>query len=171
MLTSLAVDGVTTIPSCSSVPATMTLRTGTWLPCRWMTCVGKAMVVLEMVMWSISNNMYAWRYFSSINAFGAADAIEQQWCGSTLAQVMDCCLTAPTHYLNRCWQNISKAQWHESKGNFTRDASAINHWNLRKKYLFTSSLNGLKGCLFCRVNKVAVVDLAMPGVMPSLAMV
>ena len=25
---------------------------------------------------------------------------------STLAQVMDCCLMAPSHYLNQCWQKI-----------------------------------------------------------------
>ena len=33
--------------------------------------------------------------------------------GSILAQVMTCCLTARSHYLNQCW--------HSSKGNFTRD--------------------------------------------------
>ena len=32
--------------------------------------------------------------------------------GSTLAQVMACCLTAPSHYLNQCWLIISEVQWH-----------------------------------------------------------
>ena len=50
---------------------------------------------------------------------------------STLAQVMACCLTAPSHYLNQCWLIISTVKWHSSKGKFTRDTSAINHW----KYL------------------------------------
>ena len=59
--------------------------------------------------------------------------------GSTLAQVMACCLTAPSHYLNQCWLIISKVQWHSSECNFTRDASITKirlkitylkfHWN------------------------------------------
>ena len=32
--------------------------------------------------------------------------------GSTLAQVMTCCLMAPSHYLNQCWLIISEVQWH-----------------------------------------------------------
>ena len=32
-----------------------------------------------------------------------SDAIWRQRSGSTLAQVMSCCLTAPSHYLNQCW--------------------------------------------------------------------
>ena len=47
--------------------------------------------------------------------------------GSTLAQVMACCLTAPSHYLNQCWLILSKVQWHSSGGNFIRDTPAINH--------------------------------------------
>ena len=43
-----------------------------------------------------------------INAFGPSDAIWRQRYGSTLAQVMACCLTAPSHYLNQCWLIISK---------------------------------------------------------------
>ena len=50
--------------------------------------------------------------------------------GSTLAQVIACCLTAPSHYLNQCWLIIGKVQWHSSECNFTRDTSAISHWKL-----------------------------------------
>ena len=32
--------------------------------------------------------------------------------GSDLAQVMDCCLTAPRHYLNQCWVIISRVPRH-----------------------------------------------------------
>ena len=49
----------------------------------------------------------------------------------TLAQAIACCLTAPSHYLNQCWLIISEVQWHSYLGNFTRDASTINHWNLK----------------------------------------
>ena len=48
--------------------------------------------------------------------------------GSKLAQVMACCLTAPSHYLNQCWLIISKVQWHSYQGNFTRDASTVGQW-------------------------------------------
>ena len=38
-----------------------------------------------------------------------SDAIWRHKSGSTLAQVMACCLTAPSHCLNQCWLIISKA--------------------------------------------------------------
>ena len=53
----------------------------------------------------------------------------RQRSGSKLAQAMACCLPAPSHYMNQCWLIISKVQWHSSKDKFTRDNSAINHWN------------------------------------------
>ena len=52
--------------------------------------------------------------------------IWRHWSGSTLAQVMDCCLAAPSW---QCWHIISKVQRHPSEGNFTSDSLAINHWN------------------------------------------
>ena len=36
--------------------------------------------------------------------------------GSTLAQVMTCCLIAPSHYLNQCWLVIGEILWHSSEG-------------------------------------------------------
>ena len=65
---------------------------------------------------------------SWINSLGPSDTIWQQRSGSTLAQVMACCLTAPSHYLNQCWLIIIEVEWHSSKpkGKFTRDTSAIN---------------------------------------------
>ena len=60
---------------------------------------------------------------------GPNDAIWRQRSGSPLAQIMACCLMAPRHYLNQCWLCISKVEWHSSKHKFTRDTSAINHWN------------------------------------------
>ena len=40
---------------------------------------------------------------SLINSLGPSDAIWHWRSWSTLVQVMACCLTAPSHYLNRCW--------------------------------------------------------------------
>ena len=43
-----------------------------------------------------------------INSLWPSDAIWRQKSWSTLAQVMACCLMAPSHYLNQCWLIISK---------------------------------------------------------------
>ena len=43
-----------------------------------------------------------------VNSLWPSDATEHQGSGSTLAQVMACCLTAPSHYLNQCWFIINE---------------------------------------------------------------
>ena len=45
---------------------------------------------------------------SGFNSLRPSDVIWWQRSGSTLAQVMACGLTAPSHYLNQCWLIISK---------------------------------------------------------------
>ena len=91
----------------------------------------------------------AWMYDTSIDAIiyslWPSDAIWRQRSWSTLAQVMACCLKASSHYLNQCWLIISEVQWHSHKGNFTRDASTINHWNLFENYISKISLQFPKG--------------------------
>ena len=72
---------------------------------------------------------------SSINSLWPSDAIWWHRTWSTLAQVMACCLTAPSHYLNQCWLIISKVPSHSSGNHFTKDNSAINHWNLFENYM------------------------------------
>ena len=45
---------------------------------------------------------------------------------STLAQVMACCLTAPSHYRNQCWLNTTKVPhegWFETSRTFHLDSS------------------------------------------------
>ena len=71
----------------------------------------------------------------NFNSMWPSDAIWWHRSGSTLAQVMACCLMAPSHYLNQWWLIISEVQWHSYQGNFTRDASTINHWNLFENYM------------------------------------
>ena len=44
-----------------------------------------------------------------INSLWPSDTILWHRSGSTWVQVMACCLTAPSHYLNQCWLIISKA--------------------------------------------------------------
>ena len=87
--------------------------------------------------WACAKSWSDWmsRYIWLLISLWPSDAIWQQRSGSTLAQVMACCLTAPSHYLNQCWHIISKVQWHPSESNFTRDTSAISHWNYLENYL------------------------------------
>ena len=44
-----------------------------------------------------------WVTVKNLNSLRPSDAIWRHTSGSTLAQVMACCLTAPSHYLNQCW--------------------------------------------------------------------
>ena len=70
-----------------------------------------------------------------INSLRPSDTIWRHWSGSTLAQVMACCLTTPSHYLNQCWLIISKVQWHSSEGNFVSDTAATIHKKKLDNYL------------------------------------
>ena len=47
-----------------------------------------------------------------VNSLCPSDVIWRQGSMSTLAQVMACCLKAPSHYLNQCWLIITEVQWH-----------------------------------------------------------
>ena len=81
--------------------------------------------------------------------------------GSTLAQVMACCLTAPSHYLNQCWLIISKVQWHSSEGNFTTETSAINHKHYLEKYSFKISFKSPRGWwVNMTISCPSVIDFA-----------
>ena len=91
--------------------------------------------------------LYTWgrRCWLSFNSLWPSDAIWRQRSGSTFAQVMACCLTAPSHYLNQCWLIVSKVQRHSSEGNFTIDTSAMNHWNYLENYLSKISFKSPRG--------------------------
>ena len=83
----------------------------------------------KFLMWSIQKDKWIdWRIdlciiretdlcFSTFNfnSLWPGDAIWWQRSGSTLAQVMACCLTAPSHYLNQCWLIISEVQWYSQE--------------------------------------------------------
>ena len=61
------------------------------------------------------------------NSLWPRDVIWRQESRLTLVQLMACCLTAPSHYLNQCWLVITKVQWCTSEGNFGWDITAISH--------------------------------------------
>ena len=48
----------------------------------------------------------------NVNALWPGDVIWRHWARSTLAQLMACCLTAPSHYLNQCWLIIGEVPEH-----------------------------------------------------------
>ena len=62
----------------------------------------------------------------SFNSLRPSDAIWRQWSWTTLAQVMACCLTAPSHYLNQCWLFIRGVLWHTSESSFAGIAQGID---------------------------------------------
>ena len=61
-----------------------------------------------------------------INSLWPNDTIWRHRSGSTLAQIMAWCLTAPSHYLNQCWLIISKVLWHSSEGIIMRRSEDTN---------------------------------------------
>ena len=66
-------------------------------------------------------------YFSVLlNSLRPSDAIWRQWSWTTLAQVMACCLTAPSHYLNQCWLITRGVLWHTSESSFAGIAQGID---------------------------------------------
>ena len=62
----------------------------------------------------------------AVNSLRPSDAIWRQWSWTTLAQVMACCLTAPSHYLNQCWLIIRGVLWHTSESSFAGIAQGID---------------------------------------------
>ena len=65
-------------------------------------------------------------YEIGLNSLRPSDAIWRQWSWTTLAQVMACCLTAPSHYLNQCWLIIRGVLWHTSESSFAGIAQGID---------------------------------------------
>ena len=63
-----------------------------------------------------------------VNLSWPSDAIWQHRSRSKLAQVMACCLTASSHYLNQCWLIINGVLWHSPKTNLTGSPQVIIPW-------------------------------------------
>ena len=70
-------------------------------PCPYRQAMERLLLFLQIKM------TLRYRVYCSVNklrnSLWPSDAIWRQGPGSTLAQVMACCLTAPSHYLNPCW--------------------------------------------------------------------
>ena len=55
--------------------------------------------------------------------------------GSTMAQVIACCLMAPSHYLNQCLILFDNLLWYSPQVNFWENAQGIYHWYELESYL------------------------------------
>ena len=66
--------------------------------------------VLTSHKWGSVAVALTWTQFNSLCL---NDAIQWHRFGTTLAQVMTCCLPATSRYLNQCW-HISRVLWHLS---------------------------------------------------------
>ena len=75
------------------------------------------------------------RWKSFFNSLGLSDTIWRQRTGSTLAQVMACCLPAPSHYLSQSWLIMNLMLWHPPENNFI-GISNINSINDFANYNF-----------------------------------
>ena len=73
-----------------------------------------------------------------------SDAIWWHKSGTTLTQVMACCLMAPNHYLNQCWLNITEVWWHSPESNFIVQAQDICPWSEFENYKFKVIVTSLR---------------------------
>ena len=72
------------------------------------------------------------------NSLWPSNAIWRRGSGSTLARVMACCLTTPSHYLNQCWPPINTVQWLPSGGTHRKlhsDLPGANELTVILKYM------------------------------------
>ena len=114
--------------------------------------------------WSDLRKFIAITPIRPVNWLGPNDAIWRQISGLPLAQIMACCLTAPSHYLNQCWLIICKVEWHSSKAS-SQDIPqpSINEIIWKIKYLKYHSIfpgaNELTHCSHCWPSKTNVIEL------------
>ena len=69
-------------------------------------------------------------------ALWPSDGIWQHRFRSTLTQIMACCLTTPSHYLNRHWLIMNEVLWHSPDINFTGNTQYINLFNEFENHAF-----------------------------------
>ena len=82
---------------------------------------------------------------TALNSLRPSDAIWRQWSWTTLAQVMACCLTAPSHYLNQCWLIIRGVLWHTSESSFAGIAQGIDSGYEFEKYILKNIFKSPRG--------------------------
>ena len=87
-----------------------------------------------------------------LNSFWPSDIIWWHRFGSTLVQVMACCLMAQSHFLNQCCVIISEVFSHSPDGNFTGNSQDIYPWCEFDIYLFKFTAMSPRGQWVNRVS-------------------
>ena len=87
----------------------------------------------QTITWIIGDK-YFWCYLASLGHNELTHCgLWRHRSGSTLVQVMACCLTAPSHYLNQCWLIISRVQWRQFHERYLSHQSLKlpeNYWSM-----------------------------------------
>ena len=78
-----------------------------------------------------------------INSLWLSDAT--WWHGSTLAQVMACCLRASSLYLNQCWLVIKGVLWCSPESIFTINTHELNSQHVSGNYIFEITTTSPRG--------------------------
>ena len=91
-------------------------------------CPRKNHLFIQTLSWSQLVKVLIHAILKSLQPSDAIWRDRQHGSESTLAQVMACCLTAPSHHLNLFWLITSKVLWHSSESNFIRDT--LSHLSL-----------------------------------------
>ena len=88
----------------------------------------------------------------SMKLLWLSDAMWWHRFGSTLAQVMACCLAAPSQYRNQCWPSINEVPRHLNQRNFTVSAQATVLYHGLEIVLLklTVACSGIAPCLAIR---------------------
>ena len=98
-----------------------------------------------------------------INALWPRDAIWRHRSGSTLAQVMACCLTALSHYLNQCWLIISEVlcnSYDDRPANHYAFCVITTHFECQIRH-YASLSNMWENYAFCEISAPSA-----PGIRP-----
>ena len=92
----------------------------------------------------IAKEIYGWAQVCDIFIVNSLELLyHRTW--STLVQVVDCCTTASSHYLNQCSLIISEVLWYSSEDNFTRNAQDNYHWYEFENYKSTITAAAPRG--------------------------
>ena len=117
------------------------------------------------------------KHNAMFNSLWPYDAIWRHSSGSTLVQLMACCLMAPSYYLNQCWLIINGGHWHLAGGNFTEtilgkciEAYSLDHSDDKSTVIWSAliQINGmltkiLMDILFTRGQWVNMIQLQTNG--------
>ena len=79
-----------------------------------------------------------------VNSLWPNGVMWRQRSGSTFVQVMACCLTAPSHYLNQWWLLFSEDLWQSHERSFAASTQATVLYNEFEKHTFKSTATSAK---------------------------